>query len=115
MMNITMSSFEAQSSEEEMNTQLGGGMKTMQLGEEMKTMQLGDLTVMAQGEKGLSGAEWIIRGIEMSRMMLGVIWYKTEWIVPGCIGKTKLAIRWPQAPSASARESGQPQFHLISE
>jgi len=78
MTNITMSSFEIQSSEEVMNTQLGGETKTMWLGEGKRTMQLGDQTVMAQEEKGLSGAKWIIKDTEMSKMMLEAIWYRTD-------------------------------------
>ena len=77
-------------------------------------MQLGDQTMMAQEEKGLSGAKWLIKDTEMSKTMLRVIWYKTEWIVPGCIGKTRVDIQWLQAPSALVREFDQPQFLLTS-
>ena len=105
MTKITMSSLETQSSEE---------MKVMQLGGGKMITQLGGQIAMSQEEKGLSGAEWIIRGTEMSRMMLGVIWYKTEWIMPGCIGKTRVDIQWLQALFALAKEFVQPQSLLTS-
>ena len=114
MTNITMSSFETRSSEEVMNTQLGGEMRTLHLREGRKTMRLGDQTGMSQEEKGSNGAEWIIKDTEMSKTMLEAIWYKTEWILPGCIGKTRVDIQWLQAPSALVREFGQPQFLLTS-
>ena len=71
---------------------------------------------MPQEEKGSSDAEWIIkeRDTEMSKMMLEAIWNRIEWIVLGCIGKTRVVIRWLQAPSALVREFGQPQFLLTS-
>ena len=77
-------------------------------------MQLKDQTVMAQEEKGLSGAEWIIKDTEMSKMTLEAIWYRIEWIEPGCIGKTRVDLQWLRAPSVLVREFGQPQFLLIS-
>ena len=80
MMNIAMSSSEIRSSEEVMNTQLGGETKTMQLGEGRSIMQLGDRTGMSQEEKGSSDAEWIIKekDNEILKMMLEAIWYKIE-------------------------------------
>src|SRR4051812_8705603 len=98
-----------------MNTQLGGEMKTMQLGGGRKTTQLGDRTMMSQEEKGLSDAEWIIKDTERSKTMLEVIWYKTEWIMLGCIGKTRVDLQWLHAPSVLVREFGQPQFLFILE
>ena len=117
MMNIAMSSSEIRSSEGVVNTHLGGGRKIMQLGEGRMNTQLGEWTEMPQEEKGLSDVEWITKekGTEMSKMMLEAIWYRIEWIVLGCIGKTKSSIRWLQAPYVSVRESGQPQFLLTSE
>ena len=78
MTNITMSSFETQSSEEMMNIHLRGEMKTMQLGGGKKITQLGDQIVMSQGEKVLSDAKRIIKDTERSKTMLGVIWFRTE-------------------------------------
>ena len=64
---------------------------------------------MPQEEKGSSDVEWIIKekGTEMLKMMLEAIWYRIEWIVLGCIGKTKFAIQWLHAPSILVREFGQ--------
>jgi hypothetical protein len=57
MTNIIMSSFATWSFEGVMNTQLGGGRKTMQLGGGRKIMQLGDQPEMFREEKDSSGAE----------------------------------------------------------
>ena len=78
MMNITMNSFETQSSEEMKITQLGGEMKTMQLGGGKKITQLRGQIAMSQEEKGLSDAERIIKDTERSKTTLGVIWFRTE-------------------------------------
>src|ERR1044071_7867596 len=61
MMNIAMSSFEIQSFEEVMNTQLGGGRRIMKLGGGRMNTQLREWTEMPQEEKGSSDAEWIIK------------------------------------------------------
>ena len=84
----------------------------MQLGEGKMNTQLGEWTEMPQEEKGSSDVGWITKekGTEMSKMMLEAIWYRIEWIVLGCIDKTKFAIRWPQALSILVREFGQLRF-----
>jgi hypothetical protein len=78
MKNITMSSFETQSSEEMKITQLGGEMKTTQLGGGKMITQFGGQIAMSQEEKGLSDVERIIKDTERSKTTLGVIWFRTE-------------------------------------
>ena len=71
----------------------------MHLEEGRMNIQFEEWIMMFQEEKGSSDVEWIIKqkGTEILKMMPEAIWYRIEWIVLGCIGKIKFAIRWPQA------------------